>query len=157
MDSTSALPSVFSQLTLSIMAPKRSRADGGRGFPLPPWGSPCTILTLRALFLPETPISLIQRSNNHQKAKQMLQRVRGTGDVQAEHDDLIKASEMSKTIGNPYRKIPETKCRPHFFMAIAISFFQQVTGINVLSFYAPVIFRTMGLGWVKVPHSCQRW
>lgn len=57
----------------------------------------------------------------------MLQRVRGTEDVQAEHDDLIKASEMSKTIGNPYRKIPETKYRPHFFMAIAIPFFRPAS------------------------------
>lgn len=30
-------------------------------------------------------------------------------------------------------------------MAIAIPFFQQVTGINVISFYAPVLFRTIGL------------
>ncbi|CAK9325009.1 unnamed protein product [Citrullus colocynthis] len=30
-------------------------------------------------------------------------------------------------------------------MAIAIQFFQQVTGINVISFYAPILFRTVGL------------
>lgn len=66
--------------------------------------------------------------------------------MQAELDDLIKASEMSKTTGNPYWKILETKHRPQFFMAIAIPFFQQVTGINVVGFYAPVIFRTIGLG-----------
>ncbi|XP_058205712.1 hexose carrier protein HEX6-like isoform X2 [Rhododendron vialii] len=107
---------------------------------------PAALLTLGALFLSETPISLIQRSNNHQKAKLMLQRVRGTEDVQAELDDLIKASEMSKTIENPFWKILETKYRPQFVMAIAIPLFQQVTGINVVGFYAPVIFRTIGLG-----------
>ncbi|XP_056697184.1 hexose carrier protein HEX6 [Spinacia oleracea] len=31
-------------------------------------------------------------------------------------------------------------------MSIAIPFFQQVTGINVISFYAPILFRTLGLG-----------
>ncbi|KAJ6316040.1 hypothetical protein OIU78_019341 [Salix suchowensis] len=31
-------------------------------------------------------------------------------------------------------------------MAIAIPFFQQVTGINVIAFYAPILFRTTGLG-----------
>ncbi|KAF7148712.1 hypothetical protein RHSIM_Rhsim03G0163200 [Rhododendron simsii] len=107
---------------------------------------PAAILTLGALFLSETPISLIQRSNNHQKAKLMLQRVRGTEDVQAELDDLIKASEMSKTLETPFWKMLETKYRPQFVMATAIPFFQQVTGINVVGFYAPVIFRTIGLG-----------
>lgn len=58
---------------------------------------PAAIITLGALFLPETPISLIQRNKNHQKAELMLQRVRGTEDVQAELHDLIKASEISKT------------------------------------------------------------
>ncbi|KAG5558317.1 hypothetical protein RHGRI_008295 [Rhododendron griersonianum] len=107
---------------------------------------PAALLTLGALFLSETPISLIQRRNNHQKARVMLQRIRGTEDVQAELDDLIKASEMSKTIENPLWKILEKKYRPQFVMAIAIPFFQQVTGINVVGFYAPVIFRTIGLG-----------
>ncbi|XP_059666919.1 hexose carrier protein HEX6-like [Cornus florida] len=108
---------------------------------------PASILTLGALFLPETPNSLIQRrSNDHQKAKLMLQRVRGTEDVQAELDDLIKASAISNTTKHPFKKIIQRKYRPQLVMAIAIPFFQQVTGINVISFYAPVLFRTIGLG-----------
>ncbi|KAF6149884.1 hypothetical protein GIB67_008605 [Kingdonia uniflora] len=107
---------------------------------------PASILTLGALFLPETPNSLIQRNNDHQKAKAMLQRIRGTPDVHAELEDLIKASTISKTIKNPFREILKRKYRPQLVMAIAIPFFQQVTGINVIGFYAPVLFRTIGLG-----------
>ncbi|KAJ0042682.1 hypothetical protein Pint_18058 [Pistacia integerrima] len=107
---------------------------------------PAAILTLGALFLPETPNSLIQRSNDHQNAKLMLQRVRGTPDVQAELDDLIKASSISKKINHPFKKIIQRKYRPQLVMAIAIPFFQQVTGINVIAFYAPLLFRTIGLG-----------
>lgn len=106
---------------------------------------PASVLTLGALFLPETPNSLIQRSNNHQKAKLMLQRIRGTEHVQAELNDLIKASEISKTINQPYKKIIQKKYRPQLVMAIAIPFFQQVTGINIISFYAPILYRTVGL------------
>jgi hypothetical protein len=29
-------------------------------------------------------------------------------------------------------------------MAIAIPFFQQLTGMNVITFYAPVLFKTIG-------------
>ncbi|KDP22452.1 hypothetical protein JCGZ_26283 [Jatropha curcas] len=107
---------------------------------------PATILTIGALFLPETPNSLIQRTNDHERAKLMLQRVRGTNDVQAELDDLIKASSISKTIEHPFKNIMQRKYRPQLVMAITIPFFQQVTGINVVAFYAPVLFRTIGLG-----------
>jgi hypothetical protein len=61
-------------------------------------------------------------------------------------DNLIKASAISKSIKHPFKKIIEKKYRPQLVMAIAILFFQQVTGINVISFYAPVIFRTIGFG-----------
>ncbi|XP_022771645.1 hexose carrier protein HEX6-like [Durio zibethinus] len=105
---------------------------------------PASILTIGALLLPETPNSLIQNSNNHQKAKSVLQRIRGTTDVQAELDDLIKASSISKTINHPFQKIIQRKYRPQLVMAIAIPFFQQVTGINVITFYAPILFRTIG-------------
>ncbi|KAI6672258.1 hypothetical protein NL676_000164 [Syzygium grande] len=107
---------------------------------------PASILTLGAFLLPETPNSLIQRSSNIEKAKSMLRRIRGTDDVQAELDDLIKASSISKTVHHPFRNIIQRKYRPQLVMSIAVPFFQQVTGINVISFYAPVLFRTIGLG-----------
>ncbi|PHU22774.1 Sugar transport protein 13 [Capsicum chinense] len=107
---------------------------------------PASMLTLGALFLPDTPNSLIQRTNDHEKAKRMLQRVRGTDDVQAELDDLILASEIAKPIKHPFKNIIQRKYRPQLVMSIAIPFFQQVTGINVIAFYAPVLFRTIGLG-----------
>ncbi|KAI3458328.1 hypothetical protein Pfo_014991 [Paulownia fortunei] len=107
---------------------------------------PASVLTLGALFLPETPNSFIQHSDNHEKARQILQRVRGTNDVQAELDDLIIASDISKTIKNPYKNILRQNYRPQFVMSVAIPFFQIVTGINVIGFYAPILFRTIGLG-----------
>lgn len=106
---------------------------------------PASILTLGAVFLPETPNSLIQRTNDHQRAKLLLQRTRGVEDVQAELDDLIKASDRSKTTDHPFKQIIQTKYRPQLVMALAIPFFQQLTGINVISFYAPILFRTIGL------------
>ncbi|MBA0703627.1 hypothetical protein Golax_015938 [Gossypium laxum] len=107
---------------------------------------PASILTIGAILLPETPNSLIQNSSNPDKAKIVLQRIRGTTDVQAEIDDIIKASSISKTINRPFQKIIQRKYRPQLVMAIAIPFFQQVTGINVITFYAPILFRTIGQG-----------
>ncbi|MBA0805922.1 hypothetical protein Gohar_005407 [Gossypium harknessii] len=124
------------------------KIEGGWGWriSLAMAGVPASILTLGALFLPETPSSLIQSSSDHDKAKQLLQRVRGTTDVEAELEDLIKASSISKTIKHPFKKIIQRKYRPQLVMAIAIPFFQQVTGINVIAFYATLLFRTIGIG-----------
>ncbi|KAM1183391.1 hypothetical protein ACFX19_001767 [Malus domestica] len=98
---------------------------------------PASMLTPGALFLPGTPNSLIQHNADHQTAKQMLQRIRGVDDVQAELVDLIKANHISKNIKHPFKKILERKYRPQLVMAIAIPFFQQVTGINVISALEP--------------------
>ncbi|KAJ6303457.1 hypothetical protein OIU77_017355 [Salix suchowensis] len=73
---------------------------------------PATILTIGAIFLPETPSSLIQLSDDTERAKLMLQRVRGTENVQAELDDLIKASSISKTVEHPFKNIMKRKYRP---------------------------------------------
>ncbi|KAG5558316.1 hypothetical protein RHGRI_008294 [Rhododendron griersonianum] len=107
---------------------------------------PAGILTLGALFLEETPNSIMQRTDDHKKARSILETIRGTEDVQAELDDLINASTISKTVAHPFLQITKRKYRPQLVMAIAIPFFQQVTGINAIAFYAPIIFRTTGLG-----------
>ncbi|KAL0298351.1 UNVERIFIED_CONTAM: Hexose carrier protein HEX6 [Sesamum radiatum] len=106
---------------------------------------PALILTVSAPFLPETPNSLVQQGNQ-EKAKKMLQKIRGTDDVEAEFDDLITASNASTTINHPFKKIFERKYRPQLVMSVAIPFFQQVTGINLISFYAPMLFLTIGSG-----------
>ncbi|KAI3922943.1 hypothetical protein MKW98_007074 [Papaver atlanticum] len=109
---------------------------------------PASILSIGSIFLPETPNSLIQRGSDHQKVKLTLQKVRGTVDVQAEFDDLINASSTASNgpCHNPLQLILQKRYRPQLVMAIAIPFFQQVTGINVIGLYAPLIFRTIGLG-----------
>ncbi|OMO98217.1 Sugar/inositol transporter [Corchorus olitorius] len=106
---------------------------------------PAAILTLGAIILPETPSSLLQNTNDHDKAKRLLQRIRGTDDVQLELDDLIEASSKAKISDNPFKKIVQRNYRPQMVMAVAIPFFQQMTGINVIAFYAPLLFRTIGL------------
>lgn len=104
---------------------------------------PALIITIGSLVLPDTPNSLIERGN-HEEAKTKLRRVRGVEDVEDEFSDLVAASEASKKVEHPWRNLLERKYRPHLTMAIAIPFFQQLTGINVIMFYAPVLFKTIG-------------
>ncbi|KAG5622702.1 hypothetical protein H5410_007920 [Solanum commersonii] len=106
---------------------------------------PALIITVGSLFLPETPNSMIERGN-HDEAKARLKRIRGIEDVDEEFNDLVVASEASRKIEHPWRNLLQKKYRPHLTMAIMIPFFQQLTGINVIMFYAPVLFKTIGFG-----------
>ncbi|XP_047051318.1 sugar transport protein MST6-like [Lolium rigidum] len=106
---------------------------------------PAAIITVGSLFLPDTPNSLLERGKPDE-ARRMLRRVRGTDDVDAEYHDLAAASEASSTVERPWRDILRRKYRPQLVMAVAIPLLQQLTGINVIMFYAPVLFKTLGFG-----------
>ncbi|KAL3651598.1 Transcription factor stp1 [Castilleja foliolosa] len=106
---------------------------------------PALIITVGSLILPETPNSLIERGNRD-KAHEHLQMFRGSTDVNQEFHDLVTASEASLKIERTWRDLFRRKYRPHLTMAIAIPFFQQLTGINVIMFYAPVLYEMVGFG-----------
>ncbi|CAL9080440.1 unnamed protein product [Musa textilis] len=106
---------------------------------------PAVIITVGSVFLPDTPNSLIERGYP-EEAQHMLRRIRGTDDIHDEYRDLVAASEESKLVRHPWANIVKRKYRPQLTMAILIPFFQQLTGINVIMFYAPVLFQTIGFG-----------
>ncbi|THU57009.1 hypothetical protein C4D60_Mb11t23230 [Musa balbisiana] len=106
---------------------------------------PALIITIGSLVLPDTPNSLIERGHD-EEAKAMLRKIRGTEDIRDEYDDLVAASDEAKSVDNPWSNILQRKYRPQLTIAILIPFFQQLTGINVIMFYAPVLFKTIGFG-----------
>ncbi|CAI9093937.1 OLC1v1029550C1 [Oldenlandia corymbosa var. corymbosa] len=108
-------------------------------------GVPGLIFIVGSLMLPDTPNSLIERGKKDE-AKTMLQKIRGIENVDEEFDDLVRASEESKKVKHPWMNIMKTKNRPQLTFAILIPAFQQLTGMNVIMFYAPVLFKTIGFG-----------
>jgi MFS family permease len=108
---------------------------------------PAAIMTIGALFISDTPSSLVERGKVEQ-ARQSLTKVRGiNSNVDAELADLLKFNEMAKDAKKEsFFTILERQYRPHLVMSIAIPFFQQLTGINIIAFYAPVIFQSVGFG-----------
>ncbi|KAL0317604.1 UNVERIFIED_CONTAM: Hexose carrier protein HEX6 [Sesamum angustifolium] len=132
--------------TLVNYGTEKIKGDCGWRISLATAALPALVLVVGALFLPETPNSLIQQGRDYEKAKRLLQKIRGTDDVEEEFDDLVTASEASKAIKHPFKKILQRKYRPHLVMSVAIPFFQQVSGINVITFYAPILFMTIGSG-----------
>ncbi|XP_070056173.1 sugar transport protein 5 isoform X2 [Nicotiana tomentosiformis] len=110
---------------------------------------PSATMTIGALLISDTPSSLVDRGKLEQ-AKQSLAKVRGTNDnieIEAELADLIKSCEIARASKEePFVTIFKRQHRPHLVMSIFIPFFQQMTGINIIAFYAPVLFRSVGFG-----------
>ncbi|KAG0451236.1 hypothetical protein HPP92_026310 [Vanilla planifolia] len=106
---------------------------------------PAAIITVGAILLPETPNSLVERGKED-KARAMLRRIRGVPDVEDELADLVAASRTSQAVHHPWRNILKRKYRPQLMMGILLPFFQQITGINVIMFYAPELFKIVGFG-----------
>lgn len=124
-----------------------SKIEGGYGWriSLALAGVPAIMMTIGSLLLPDTPNSLIERGHRD-KARAMLQKVRGTPNVDEEFQDLIEASDAAMQVQHPWRNIIQPRYRPQLIITILIPFFQQLTGINVIMFYAPVLFQTLGFG-----------
>ena len=108
---------------------------------------PAAVMTMGALLITDTPSSLVERGKIDQ-ARRALHKARGSSiDVEPELEELIKWSKIAKSVEQePFKTIFERQYRPHLVMAIAITFFQQLTGINVVAFYAPNLFQSVGLG-----------
>ncbi|PHT63210.1 Sugar transport protein 1, partial [Capsicum annuum] len=90
------------------------------------------------------PSSLIDRGNT-EEAEQLLKKIRGIDNVKAEFKDLVEATEASKKVKGPWKNLVTVqKYRPQLILSALIPTFQQLTGINVVMFYAPVLFKTLG-------------
>lgn len=108
-------------------------------------GIPAGLLTLGALFVVETPNSLIERGH-FEEGKAVLRKIRGTDNIEPEFLELVEASKIAKQVKHPFRNLLMRKNRPQLVIAVALQIFQQFTGINAIMFYAPVLFDTVGFG-----------
>jgi len=122
---------------------------------LHPWGwrlslglatVPATLMFVGGLFLPETPNSLVEQGRLDE-ARVVLEKVRGTKKVEAEFEDLKDASEAARKVKHPFRNLFKPKNRPQLVIgALGIPAFQQLSGMNSILFYSPVIFQSLGFG-----------
>ncbi|CAH9078757.1 unnamed protein product [Cuscuta epithymum] len=120
-----------------------------------PWGwrlslglatVPASLMFLGGLYLPETPNSLVELGRL-EEARAILEKVRGTSKVDAEFSDLMNASRAAQAIKKPFRNLLKRRNRPQLIIAaVGIPAFQQLTGMNSILFYAPVIFQSLGFG-----------
>jgi sugar porter (SP) family MFS transporter len=104
---------------------------------------PAAIFGGGMIFLPESPRWLLQRGERD-SARQMLARIRGTADIDAELRE-IEGTITKSTESGRFSDLFAATLRPALIVGIGLAIFQQITGINTVIYYAPLIIQTAGI------------
>ncbi len=94
--------------------------------------------------LPESPRWLLSRKGNREAALQVLQRAQpelSKAEIAAEADVITTASLEEGSSGHFWTR----RLRKPILLAILIAFFNQMSGINAILYFAPRIFELTGL------------
>jgi len=105
---------------------------------------PSIIYTIMVMGVPESPRWLVTKKNDLAKAKETL-RLIGVEDADAEIQAIIKSNEHELTAGKATAFFSK-KHTVIISLAFLIAFFNQLSGINFILYYAPEILSKIGLG-----------
>lgn len=105
---------------------------------------PSVIYTVMVMSVPESPRWLVAHKNDLAKAKETLMII-GVEDADAEMASLIKGDTDVPQHKN-IEKFFSVKHKSIITLAFFIAFFNQMSGINFILYYAPEILTRIGLG-----------
>jgi len=103
---------------------------------------PTLIFMIGLFFVPESPRWLIQK-NQLEKAKIFLEKLNSKEEAALEIE-AIQGSLSAKT-ETSFKAVFAKNYRLPLFIGISMAILQQVTGINAIMYYAPIIFEKSGL------------
>jgi SP family arabinose:H+ symporter-like MFS transporter len=106
---------------------------------------PSFLYALFCLALPESPRWLLSRKGDREGGIRILQRIQpdvSESAIAAEADEIIAASAYQGSSGHFWTR----HLRKPIMLAILIAFFNQLSGINAILYFAPRIFELTGLG-----------
>jgi MFS transporter, SP family, arabinose:H+ symporter len=105
---------------------------------------PSLLYALSCFTLPESPRWLLSRKGDREAGVQVLQRIQSDASVSviAAEADEIMALSTEKVSGRFWTR----QLRKPITLAILIAFFNQLSGINAILYFAPRIFELTGLG-----------
>ena len=106
---------------------------------------PSLLYALFCIGLPESPRWLLSRKGDRAAALQVLQRAQpevSEAEIAAEADEIAAASSEKVSSGRFWTR----RLQKPILLAILIAFFNQMSGINAILYFAPRIFELTGLG-----------
>ncbi|WP_279615353.1 sugar porter family MFS transporter [Photobacterium angustum] len=103
---------------------------------------PALILLIGVLMLPRSPRWLALKGR-HTEAKEVLELLRGSDETAKHELDAIRESLKVKQSGWSLFKT-NRNCRRAVYLGVTLQIMQQFTGMNVIMYYAPKIFKIAG-------------
>jgi SP family arabinose:H+ symporter-like MFS transporter len=107
-------------------------------------GLPAVLFFIFLFFAPESPRWLVQKGLSG-KAFVILERINGT-EMASEELHSIEDSIRSEADSGTYSEVFSGHMRPILIIGVFLAVFSQITGINSIMYYAPVIFQSIGAG-----------
>lgn len=104
---------------------------------------PALIYFTTLFTVPKSPRWLIQRLNNFALARKILVRIGGEAYAEATIVEIQRGLDKKETKGR-LSDLFNSKYATIMIIALGIAFFQQITGINAIFYYAPTIFEQAG-------------
>ncbi len=106
-------------------------------------GLPALIYSILIFRIPESPRWLIAKRNDEKQAREILTRTDPEGVDEAIRLALEEEKKINKE--GSFSAIFEKRFLPTTVMAILIAFFNQVSGINAIIYFAPRVFEMAGI------------
>ncbi len=104
---------------------------------------PALIYFISLWTVPKSPRWLIQKLNKVELARKILKRIGGEEYAEATIQEIQRGIDKKEEKGK-LRDILDSKYATIMIIALGIAFFQQITGINAIFYYAPTIFEQAG-------------
>ena len=104
---------------------------------------PAAIYFLALWTVPKSPRWLIQKLNKVELARKILMKIGGEEYAEVTINEIQRGVEKKEEKGK-LADILQSKYATIMIIALGIAFFQQITGINAVFYYAPTIFEQAG-------------
>jgi sugar porter (SP) family MFS transporter len=105
---------------------------------------PSLIYTVMVMSVPESPRWLIAKKNDTDGAKKVLATI-GVENIDAEIKTIVDSNAHEKTTGSN-NSFFNRKYNKVLWLAFLVAFFNQLSGINFILYYAPEILERAGIG-----------
>lgn len=102
---------------------------------------PSILLAIGMIFLPDTPRWLVFAGKDDE-ARKIIAKIES--EDKAEQELNIIKNSIKEESGSSYLDLLKPSLKPALIIGIGLMFFQQMTGINTIIYYAPTIFKMAG-------------